>query len=152
MWFDFDEAQILGQLFRLDHQYIVTDRIEKELKSLNVPMLKKFGFQSRELTGELITELVKLRARYTGPGIADLSALVLARGYSYPLYTRDSLLQEAANLEGVVVRESHTLLEEMIDEGILKRAEAADALAVMNSRLLTTRLDWKDMIKKWRKP
>lgn len=130
----------------------MTDRIEKELKSLNVPMLKKFGLQSLELTGELITELVKLRARYTGPGIADLSALVLARGYSYPLYTRDSLLQEAANLEGVVVRESHTLLEEMIDEGILKRAEAADALAVMNSRLLTTRLDWKDMIKKWRKP
>ena len=152
MLFDFDRAEILGQIFYLEHRYVVTDMVETELKSLNVPLLKKLGLRVVELSGEQVRELATLRKRYKGPGIKDLSALAYARSNSLPLLTRDSLLQEAASAEGVVVYETHTLLEELIDQGQLKRAEAADALSIMNSRLRTHRLDWDDLIKKWRRP
>lgn len=152
MLFDFAKAEILAQLFYLDYRYVVTDFVEEELKSLNVLFLQKLGLQIVGMSGTEMREFARLRREYESPGFNDISVLTYAYCHSLPLLTRDSFLQEAAHAEEVTVYESHVLLNNLIDVGQLTRHEAAEALSIMNRRLQTPRLDWKDLIKQWSKP
>jgi rRNA-processing protein FCF1 len=150
--FDLEAAQILSQIFYLKHCWVVTDFVEKELKTPNILMLKQLGLRVVTLTGDQIKDIDTLAKNYIGPSIPDLSCLVYARDNHIPLVTRDSALQQAARKEGVKVLDTHDLMVELVREGIIKPQVAADALELIQSqRLVRPRRDWTTLIKQWRK-
>ena len=110
MLFDLDRAQVLGQVFRLDYELTTTDFVERELKTLQTGILKQLGLRVEGLAGTEVAEMYGLRRRYSGPGHADLSALVYAKHAGCTLVTRDRPLADAARDEGVAVRDTLWLL------------------------------------------
>lgn len=150
--FDFETAQILAQIFYLKHQWIVTDFIEKELKTPNMPMLKQLGLGVVALTGDQVNDIFALARNYVEPSIPDLSCLVYAKDNGIPLVTRDNALRRAARKEGVLVLDTHDVMIELVAQEIITPHEAADALeSVQKQRLLRPRGDWTALIKLWRK-
>ena len=150
--FDFETAQILAQIFYLKHQWIVTDFIEKELKTPNMPMLKQFGLGVVALTSDQVKDIYALANSYLEPSIPDLSCLVYARDNNIPLITRDTALRRAARKEGVLVFDTHDVMVELVAQKIITPYEAADALeSVQKQRLFKPRGDWTALIKLWRK-
>lgn len=150
--FDFETAQILAQIFYLKHCWIVTDFIEKELKTPNMPMLKQMGLGVVTLTGDQVRDIYALAKSYVEPSVPDLSCLVYAKDNGIPLVTRDSALRRAARKEGVHVLDTHDVIVELVAQKIIAPHEAADALeAVQNQRLLRPRGDWTALIRMWRK-
>jgi|GEM_PF-4136797 len=150
--FDLHEVGILGHIFRLGFGFVTTNLIEKELKSVNLVMLKGFGLKVVSISGTQVAEFYKLKQEYgNGPSPSDLSAFIYARDNGIDLITRDSGLWQVADNHGVVVHETPKLIQDMIDEGILDRSEAADYLERILRNHPVDRLDWRDMIKAWRK-
>lgn len=150
--FDFETAQILAQIFYLKHCWIVTDFIEKELKTSNMPFLKQLGLGVVTLTGDQVKDISTLAKSYKEASVPDLSCLVYARDNRIPLVTRDSALRRAARMEGVHVLDTHDVMVELVAQKIITPCEAADALeAVQNHRLLRPRSDWTALIRMWRK-
>lgn len=149
--FDFEAAQVLAQIFYLEYRWIVTDLIEKELKTPNVPVLKQMGLNVESLTSAQVRDIAALAKCYIGPSVQDLSCLVCARDNNIPLVTRDSALRKAARKEGVRVLDTHDVMVELVEKKILNPQEAADALEVVQNRLRAPRSDWTKLINSWRR-
>jgi len=148
--FDFETAQILAQIFYLKHCWVVTDFVERELKTPNMPMLKQLGLGVVTLTGDQVKDIYTLARSYIEPSVPDLSCLVYARDNRIPFVTRDSALRRAARKEGVHVLDTHDVMVELVAQKIITPCEAADALeAVQNHRLLRPRGDWTALIRLW---
>lgn len=146
-------AQILGQLFRLGYEIVTTNIIEqaKELEALG-PHVRNVGLKTLELSPHLVDEMYRLRPKYMGPSLPDLSALVLAKHLACKLVTRDSALTEASRTEGVAVRDTLWLLKKMVLAELIAESDAADALEVINdTRLRRSNAEWTTQIRKWRK-
>lgn len=147
-------ADILGQIFYLGCDLLTTDIIEqaKELEVLNPVLLKQLGLEVKELSGDLVLEIDLLRAKYPGPSIPDLSALLLARTLGCSLVTRDRLLAAACRAENVAVRDTLWVIRKMVLADRLTDQEAADALEVINTtRLRSPNPEWTTQIRRWRK-
>lgn len=150
--FDLEAAQILAQVFYLKRQWIITDFIERELKTPNLPMLKQLGLCVVALTSNQVKDVQILAKSYIEPSIPDLSCLVYARDHGICLVTRDNALRRAARKEGVVVLDTHDVMIKLVAEKIITPQEAAEALELIQSqRLLRPRGDWTMLIKQWRK-
>lgn len=150
--FDLHGVGILGHIFRLGSGFVTTDLIEKELKSINLVMLRGFGLRVVSLNGPQVAEVYRLKQEYrSSPSHNDLSAFVYARDNGIDLITRDGGLWQVANDCGVVVHETPKLIQDMVGEGILDCTEAADYLERILSKHPVDRLDWRDKIKAWRK-
>lgn len=115
-------------IFDLEYAYVTSDFVAQELADLNVGILRQLGLEVLELDSSQINQVARLRRLYKGPGVNDLSALVLASDRRCPLVTRDSELRKAARNEGVRLRHTLELMDEMVSEGILSAPDAADAL------------------------
>ena len=150
--FDFETAQILAQIFYLKHHWLVTDFVERELKTPNLPLLKQMGLSVVSLTSDQIKGVQALATDYIEPSIQDLSCLVYARDNNISLVTRDGGLRRAARKEGVHVLDTHDVMIELVAEQVITPDEAADALEIIQKqRLLRPRNDWSALIKQWRK-
>lgn len=150
--FDFETAQVLSLIFYLECRWIVTDLIEKELKTPNVPALKQMGLNVVSLTPAQVKDIGALAQCYIEPSVQDLSCLVYARDNNIPLVTRDSALRRAARKEGVRVLDSHDIMLKLVTQKIITPQAAADALEVIQKRRLRTpRSDWTKLINRWRK-
>lgn len=150
--FDLHAVGMLGHIFRLDSGFVTTNLIEKELRSINLVMLRGFGLRVVSITGQQVAEVYDLKQKYrNGPSASDLSALIYARDSRIDLITRDSGLWQVAHDFDVTVHETPKLIQDMVDEGILDRNEAADCLERIQHKHPVDRLDWRDMIKAWRK-
>lgn len=151
---DLHRAEILFHVFCLGYEVLTTDLIEqaRELEPLNPAMLKQFGLKIEELPGDMMRQLAGLRSKYAGPGIEDLSALLLARHLGCPVVTRDGPLTYACYGENVAVRDTSWIIKKMVIATQLSRLEAADALEIINTtRLRTPKPEWTTQIRKWRK-
>lgn|GEM_PF-6278829 len=65
--FDLEAAQILSQIFYLKHCWVVTDFVEKELKTPNILMLKQLGLRVVTLTGDQIKDIDTLAKTILDP-------------------------------------------------------------------------------------
>jgi hypothetical protein len=150
--FDLEKAEILGQIFRLDCQFITIDMIfTDELKSVNSTFLKKLGLKIVSITGSQTAEIYRLRSIYPGPSKNDLAAFIYARDNRFDLATRDSALWQVADDHSVVVLETPEIIQNMVDEEIISRENAAKSLEIILKGLPVKRLHWQDQIKAWRK-
>jgi len=125
--------------------------VAKELKSLKVDRWQQLGLQVRELDGDQVDEVQRLRREYEAPSIKDLFALVLARDWGTCLITRDGDLRTAARDNGVQVRDTLWLIDQLVREDLLSPAEAANALEqILNRRKKFPQAPSWRRIKAWR--
>lgn len=148
--FDFEAAQILGLIFRLKYRWVVTDFIERELKTSNLPLLKQMGLEVVALTGDQIRDIYALANSYVELSVPDISCLVYARDNDIPLVTRDAALRRTVCEQGVEVLDTHHILIKLVDQKIINRQDAASALEEIQKKLRTRRSDWARLIQDWR--
>jgi hypothetical protein len=99
-----------------------------------------------------MAQIYKLQQEYRqGPSVSDLSAFIYARDNKIDLVTRDSGLWQVADNGGVIVHETPKLIQDLKDAGILSPEDAVSCLESILRRLPVDRLDWRDIIKAWRK-
>ena len=149
--FDMETAQILAQLFYMPQHWLVTDFVERELLTPNVPVLKQLGLTVVQLDGGQTTLVSTLSRTYTLLSVPDLSCLVYAQAHGLPVVTRDNALRDAARSEGVKTIDTSAVLVALVDSEVVTPEEAADALQeIQDKRLNSPRQDWANLIRRWR--
>ena len=129
-FFDLQKGEILGCIYflRKVHSFFTTDLIEEELMSMDAVFMGKLGLVVYPLDANDVRVVREYSAKYSGPSVQDLSALLLAKKMGAILITRDGLLQDAANNEGVKWDHSMWAIEQMVIEKVLTPQEAVDAV------------------------
>lgn len=130
---DLHVGRVLPELFQLPYVFIVPDVIVEELHEPDGHTTMTLGLQQRELAGEQVAEVVRLRTLYRRTSVNDLFALVLARHLGASLLTSDRHLREAAARERVTLHGTLWVLDEMVLHEIIPVSRAADALRHMLS-------------------
>jgi len=131
VWIDLYHGDLIAELFRLPYQFVSPNVIIFELETFDAQILANHGLIQVNLESEAYSLLSELQERYSGPGVNDLTALVVALQEGIALLTGDGKLREAAEVEGVESFGVLWLLDRLIDHNILDTPEAADALEVM---------------------
>jgi hypothetical protein len=113
-------------------QLVAPDLIIAEMDSPSGLALVAQGLVEESLSATDIRELAQLKTRYPRAlSVMDLAALVLAKRMRVILLTGEKLLRGVAEEEGVEVRGTLWLLDQMIASEVLGRSDAAAALESM---------------------
>ena len=105
----------------------------------------------KHLESQSITYAMELRTQYSGPSDNAFFAFVLAKQETCPLITGDAQLRRVVVAEGVELRGTIWIVEQMIIEGFLTCDEAQEVFDTMKSK--ERRLPWdkaEEMIVKMR--
>ena len=148
---DLHVGGLLQELFRLPFKLATPDVIIAEMDEPDGAMLVECGLVSTELTGDQVSEVMVLLARYRAVSANDLFALVLARVQKATLLTGDRHLTGVASQEGVATHGTLWVLDEMVRLGIVARGQAAQALEQMleqGSRL--PQAECQKRLRRWR--
>lgn len=138
VWIDLHRGGIIAEAFRLRVTWSAPDVVIEELREPDgeqlVRRLLKLGLQQIELSGNEVTSVQELAARYRRPSTADLFSLVLAKARKALLLTGDRRLRDAAQHEQVRVHGTLWLLDELVRRRELQPAKAVAALRRMLDR------------------
>lgn len=104
------------------------------------------GLQLSELNPQSMQYSVQLIARYKNPSRNDCFALALAKQEACPLVTGDKALRKAAEAEGVEIRGTVWVVEQMIAAGLIDAARARVAFDSMKAA--GSRLPWAEVSKR----
>ena len=116
---DMEEGDLLDALFELPYQFTVPDLLYyDELETHHADLLDK-GLVIGELSSTTMTYAIKLIERVRGPSRNDCFALALAKQEVCPLLTGDRALNRVAREEGINVRGTLWVVEEMIEHQII---------------------------------
>lgn len=137
---DMQDGGLLEAMFQLNETFAVPDMLYAEELEQQQPQLPRLGLQIKSLSGESIARAMALRQRYTGPSTNDLFALELARECQCPLLTGDMALRKAAESEGVELRGTLWLVEQLVRQRIITVTVAHNAYRKM--RDAGSRLPW----------
>ena len=138
---DMDAGGLLELMFRLPFEFQVADMLFADELEEHHPELLSFGLKLAELDGPHMTLAFDLINRYADPSRYDCFSLALAKQKSCPLLTGDKALRTAAAKEGVLVKGTIWLVNQLVINGILTKAEALEAYADMRSA--GSRLPWE---------
>jgi predicted nucleic acid-binding protein len=136
---------LLDEMFALDYDYGVPNVLfHYELRNQN-PGLQEKGLLIMELTAEAIADTLQLYTKHAKTGVSnnDCMALALARQERCPLLTGDGSLRQLALNEGMEVRGTLWLVEEMFDAGHVTINRITEAYAAMKSH--GSRLPWHEV-------
>jgi len=148
---DLFNGQLLGKATRLPYELVLPDVIVHELISPPGELFIQSGFSTLQVREDFIEQIIVLRKHYSKPSTNDLFALLLAKINSCPLITGDDALRKAANAEGVRVYGLLWFLDRLIDQKILPKNEAADALEkVLAQGSWLPKKECEARFKKWR--
>ena len=113
-------------------QLVAPDLIIAEMDNPPGPALVAQGLVEEALSAAEIGEVAHLKARHPRAlSVMDLAALVLAKRLNVPLLTGEKLLRGVAEGEGVEVRGTLWLLDQMIASEVLGGSDTAAALESM---------------------
>lgn len=149
IFIDLDAAELTHVMFRLEHEFVVPDVLYQEELQTHHPELPGLGLKIERLSGEIVTETVRLQTIYSAPGVIDLMALALAKKSQRPLLTGDGKLRQAAQAERVDVRGTLWLMEAMFDAGFLHVETMAVAYEQMRQN--ARRLPWDEIARQLRR-
>jgi hypothetical protein len=131
---DLHVGGLLPEALTRPFQLVAPDLIIAELDDPSGPVLISQGLREESLSAPEIGELAQLKARHPRAlSVMDLAALVLAKRLNMPLLTGEKLLRGVAEGEGVEVRGTLWLLDQMIAFEVLDGPGAAAALDSMLS-------------------
>lgn len=128
---DLEHGRVVRELFLLHHDWTAPDLVIVEVGESLESLLTGQGLKVSHLQPEEVMEVEHLRQIYKGPSIADLSCLVLAKSQNWTLIAGDLALRRAAEKEGLRVRGTLWILDELVNYKIFKGEQAADSLQRM---------------------
>lgn len=131
IWIDLGIGGLLAETFTLPLELTVPDVVLEELQSVDPRLLTALGVHVLTLTGDDYPLLRELIAKYPGPSIRDLTALVCALRDDIALLAGDGQLRSAARAEGVEVHGVLWVLDRLVEHTVVLPGRAADALDVM---------------------
>lgn len=150
IFIDLEEGGILEKAFELPEQIQVPDLLfHDELAEEHADLLS-LGLRLGELSDMGMDRVQKLSSQYTAVSRYDCAALVLASEYGCTLLTGDARLRRAAEAEKVSVHGTIWLVERMLEEGLLRTADARTAFRAMKAN--GRRLPWAmadQMLGRW---
>lgn len=126
IWIDFKTINAMSLPFRLQYDYIMSnDAIQDEL--LSPPALKDellgLGLISTELDDSDLILVYQYGSRYPQLSAYDTFAMAIAKNRNYILLTGDGNLRKAAMTEGILVKGTLWIFDELFGEGHLTKAE-----------------------------
>jgi rRNA-processing protein FCF1 len=127
-------GQVMRAVFSLPLSLMATEFLIAELDEPDGHELKRYGLVAYHLSEANIKEIMRLKSLYPGPSIADLSALAAAKTVDAILLTGNKHLRNAATKEGVSVKGTLWLLDELVRLEVLTPLVAAQSLRLMLSR------------------
>jgi predicted nucleic acid-binding protein len=137
---DMEEGRLIHLLFALPHRFKVPDILYyDELEEFHANLIER-GLILGELTPETLLYALGLSAIAKGPSRNDCFALCLAKQEQCALLTGDRALRELAEAEGIEVKGTLWVVEEMIHHGLMTIDEAEQAYIRM--RAAGRRLPW----------
>lgn len=137
---DMEEGGLVELFFSLPHSFKVPDIIfYDELEEQHSNLLES-GLELGELSPETMTYALRLSETAHGPSRNDCFALSLAKQERCPLLTGDRDLRILAQVEGVEVKGTIWVVEELIHHKLMTIAEAVNAYNRM--RDAGRRLPW----------
>lgn len=137
---DMEEGGLLEPLFSLPHCFKVPDILfYDELEEQHGTLIQR-GLVLEELTSETLTYAMEIAEVAHGPSRNDCFALCLAKQEQCALLTGDRALRELAQSEGIEVKGTLWIVEEMIHHGLLTIDMAKQAY--MQMRNAGRRLPW----------
>lgn len=135
----------------MPYELVLPDVIVAELINPQGEYLIKIGYKKLQIDGENIGQIIGLREQYPKASTNDLFAFLLAKINSCALLTGDNDLRKAAKEEGVAVHGLLWVLDKLIDHGILKPVEAAEALKrILAEGSWLPKKECKVRLKNWR--
>jgi len=124
VWIDLKAAGLLPKALKAPLEMAVPDILFDELEDPSGEELVRRGMRVMEIDRGGMRRLQELAQCPVRPGIADLSALILAESLGAVLATRDGALAALARRRGVKVFGTADLLAWMEGGGLLKQGEA----------------------------
>ena len=118
IWIDLGVGDLLTEAFTLPLELAVPDVILAELQSVDPRLLRALSVHVLTLTGDDYPLLRELIARYPGPSIRDLTALVCALRDGIGLLAGDGQLRKAAGAEGVRIHGVLWLMDKRQDRAL----------------------------------
>lgn len=126
IWVDFQTIDALELPFKLSHKFYLSEEALRE--ELITPPgidenLVKFGLIALELTEEEFFNASDITEKHPRLSRYDALALAIAIKRKYILLTGDKELRKVAETEGVVVRGTIWVFDELLVENIITREE-----------------------------
>lgn len=137
---DLDVCELLEQMFQLPFSFAVPDILYLEELEEQHGNLPAFGLQVKTLHSDSVDKAITLQAKYKETSPNDLFALTLAQQETCPLLTGDQALRDAARIEGVAIKGTIWVIEQLVTESIIDCDAAAEAFAIMRAK--GRRLPW----------
>jgi predicted nucleic acid-binding protein len=128
---DLEHGGLIKEIFRLGHGWSAPDVVIGEVMEPLGSLLTGHGLRVLNLDPEQIMEVARLRQIYKGVSANDLFCLVLAKSQKGILITGDQPLRKAAEGEGVKVRGTLWMLDELVESKIISGEQSAEALERM---------------------
>ncbi len=128
---DLEYGEVIGELFLLHHDWTAPDLVIVEVGESLGSLLTGHSLKVSHLLPEEVMEVERLRQIYKGPSITDLSCLVLAKFQNGTLIAGDLALRRAAEKEGLKVRGTLWILDELVENKVIPGKQAVDALQRM---------------------
>lgn len=137
---DLEEGLLLSDIFSLPYQFSTPDILfHDELEECH-HQLVDMGLKLGVLTSETLCYAEKLINTYSAPSRYDCFALALAKQEKCPLLSGDKRLRKAAENEGVIVKGTLWLVNELITQNIISISKAQEAFGRMQAA--DRRLPW----------
>ena len=140
IFIDLEICGILSKMFDLPYEFAVPDILYIEELEEQHGDLPGYGLRIEKLSSKSISYAIELRSQYNGPSDNDFFAFVLAKQETCPLITGDGQLRRVAVAEGVELRGTIWIVEQMVIEGFLTCDEAQEAFDIMKAK--ERRLPW----------
>ena len=142
---DAEDGNLTPVIFRLPYEIAVSDVLfDLELAEQHRHLLDA-GLKVKSLTVESINKIEALSLKYPKPSIIDHSILALAMQEKCPLLTGDRDLRAAAKGEGVEVRGTLWIVEELLKAKLIALEQARSSFDSMKAK--GSRLPWGDIEK-----
>ncbi|MCW5934667.1 MAG: DUF3368 domain-containing protein [Fimbriimonadia bacterium] len=131
MWISLHKGLILDHFFHLMWVGILPDLVLEELIEPSGKEIESRGVMRTILTGLELQEVTRLATLYLDTSLEDLSALVLTKRENAILLTDDRSLREAATEEGIETHGTLWIVDRLVENHFLSKAQAAEALQHM---------------------
>ena len=130
LWLDLLIGRVEAQAFRLQWEFMAPDVVIAELLLPSWNLLG-MGLVEKSLSGPEMLKAGELVEKYPRPGRIDIISLFLAMRENAVLLTGDEALRAAAQQEGADVHGTLWLLDAMVGEGAISKAEGYRSLELM---------------------
>ena len=131
IWIDFQTIQRLEMPFLLDYTFLMSSEVmARELLSpKDLPeKLLAAGLQQTDINEDEYWLAIDLRLKYRKLSEADAVALAIAKNRSITLLSGDGALRKAAKAEGVPVKGTIWIFDELLASSLISEEEYVQAM------------------------